>query len=115
MSGSGCCHPPRMTEYYRYPQQKRAPDSSSPAEEEVRRPPGGMAAIAGPRAAVGTGPAGGAGPQVPQNSRVDVGDNGGKIRGDPMGWPCRIHPAVPHCAGDHECVRTLGVEEELLV
>ena len=21
MSGSGCCHPPRMTEHYRYPQQ----------------------------------------------------------------------------------------------
>ena len=32
-----------------------------------------------------------------------------------MGWPCRIHPAVPRSAGDHELVRTVGVEEELLV
>jgi carboxylate-amine ligase len=32
-----------------------------------------------------------------------------------MGWPCRIHPATARSAGDHECVRTVGVEEELLV
>jgi len=32
-----------------------------------------------------------------------------------MGWPYRIHPATGHTAGDHERVRTVGVEEELLV
>src|SRR3954468_18655356 len=32
-----------------------------------------------------------------------------------MGWPCRIHPAPGRSAGDHESVRTVGVEEELLV
>src|SRR6478735_8924142 len=32
-----------------------------------------------------------------------------------MEWQSRIHPATPHAAGDHEPVRTVGVEEELLV
>jgi len=62
MSGRGCCHPPRMSQYYRYPQQKRATNLSSPADVGPRRPPGGISAIAGACAWVGTGPAGGAAP-----------------------------------------------------
>ena len=40
MSGSGCCHPPRMTEYYRYPQQTSRFDLSSPAERPAPAPSG---------------------------------------------------------------------------
>src|SRR3954447_4184723 len=32
-----------------------------------------------------------------------------------MGWARGIHPAGPEQAGDHQRVRTVGVEEELLV
>ena len=32
-----------------------------------------------------------------------------------MGWFRRIHPAPVRDADDHGCVRTVGVEEELLV
>ena len=40
MSGSGCCHPPRMTEYYRYPQQNSRLHLWSPAEAGRAAPSG---------------------------------------------------------------------------
>ena len=63
MSGSGCCHPPRMTEYYRYPQQmsgvqlvvtcrSRPPAPSGRRMQQSREP---RAASGGDQGRSGTG------------------------------------------------------------
>ena len=86
MSGSGCCHPPRMTEHYRYPQQKCASQFVVTCRTSTpRRPPGGIAAIAGAGVGVRNGD------QQEERDRrsrgiagVDVGDNG-RRHAIPMG------------------------------